>query len=134
MICKVWNPRLTPLVVADTPVMNNMRKIPMRRETIKALEVRRNTVMGEQRRKSTMQTLGANNEFNRNKGRHRNSATITGNVERIYSPNGSSISKTNEGYEMSSDDDRSTRNSVRISTQPPLPQQQPASDLRNSQM
>lgn len=34
----------------------------MRRETIKALEVRRNSVMAE-RRKSQMQTLGANNEY-----------------------------------------------------------------------
>lgn len=34
----------------------------MRRETIKALEIRRNSVMAE-RRKSNMQTLGANNEY-----------------------------------------------------------------------
>lgn len=101
----------------DTPVMSNMRKIPMRRETIKALEVRRNTVMGEARRRSTMRTLGANNEFNRNKNRHRNTATVIGNtVERIYSPNGSAAGAApNEGYEMSSDEERSnvTRNSVR---------------------
>lgn len=101
-----------------------MRKIPMRRETIKALEVRRNTVMGEARRRSTMQTLGANNEFNRNKNKHRNSTTIlgAGNVERIYSPNGSTVGAppvnatgVNEGYEISSDEERSTatRNSVR---------------------
>lgn len=110
--------------------MSNMRKIPMRRETIKALEVRRNTVMGEARRKSTMQTLGANNEFNKNKNKHRNSTTIlgAGTVERIYSPNGSTVGgagvvasqqqgPVNEGYEMSSDEDRSTttttRNSIR---------------------
>lgn len=34
----------------------------MRRETIRALEVRKNSVMAE-RRKSNMQTLGANNEY-----------------------------------------------------------------------
>lgn len=34
----------------------------MRRETIRALEVRKNSVMAE-RRKSQMQTLGANNEY-----------------------------------------------------------------------
>lgn len=34
----------------------------MRRETIRALEVRKNSVMAE-RRKSHMQTLGANNEY-----------------------------------------------------------------------
>ena len=96
--------------------MSNIRKIPMRRETIKALEVRRNTVMGEARRKSTMQTLGANNEFNRNKNRHRNSTTVTGNIEKIYAPSNNSSAKNNEGYEMNSDEDRSTRTSVRIQT------------------
>lgn len=34
----------------------------MRAETIRALEVRKNSVMAE-RRKSQMQTLGANNEY-----------------------------------------------------------------------
>lgn len=34
----------------------------MRRETIRALEVRKNSVMAE-RRKSQMQTLGASNEY-----------------------------------------------------------------------
>lgn len=43
-----------------TPVLN--RKISMRRETIKALETRRNSIMAE-KRKSQMQTLGANNEY-----------------------------------------------------------------------
>ena len=123
--------------------MSNMRKIPMRRETIKALEVRRNTVMGEARKRSTMQTLGANNEFNRNKNRHRNSTTIVGgNVERIYSPNGSSASNhngaagpVNEGYEISSDEELSTttttRNSIRAH---PTGVQPVVVDVRNSQM
>ena len=116
--------------------MNNMRKIPMRRETIKALEVRRNTVMGEARRRSTMQTLGANNEFNRNKNRHRTTAAIVGNtVERIYSPNGSAAGAApNEGYEMSSDEERSnvTRSSVRHTQ--PTPQPVVVAEVRNSQM
>lgn len=43
-----------------TPVLN--RKMTLRRETLKALETRRNSVMAE-RRKSQMQTLGANNEY-----------------------------------------------------------------------
>lgn len=34
----------------------------MRRETIKALEVRKNSVMAE-KRKTAMQTLGAKNEY-----------------------------------------------------------------------
>ncbi|KAL1514128.1 hypothetical protein ABEB36_003439 [Hypothenemus hampei] len=43
-----------------TPVLS--RRMTMRRETMKALEVRVNSVMAE-RRKSNMQTLGAKNEF-----------------------------------------------------------------------
>lgn len=108
-----------------------MRKIPMRRETIKALEVRRNTVMGEARRRSTMRTLGANNEFNRNKNRHRNGAAISGNIEQIYSP---SVVKTNEGYEMSSDEEKSiAQNSVRMQTQQ-LPAPVSAATAANSQL
>ncbi|CAG0901858.1 unnamed protein product, partial [Darwinula stevensoni] len=42
-----------------TPILSNMRKLSMRRETIKALEVRRNTVMGERAEKKKMETLGA---------------------------------------------------------------------------
>lgn len=43
-----------------TPILT--RQMTMRRETIRALEVRKNSVMAE-RRKSQMQTLGANNEY-----------------------------------------------------------------------
>ncbi|XP_077301033.1 hyaluronan synthase-like protein kkv isoform X2 [Arctopsyche grandis] len=43
-----------------TPILN--RKLTMRRETIKALETRRNSLMAE-KRKSHMQTLGASNEY-----------------------------------------------------------------------
>ncbi|XP_068230902.1 chitin synthase chs-2-like [Palaemon carinicauda] len=43
---------------AETPVLGNMRRLSMRRETIKALAERRETVVQE-RRQSKMQTLGA---------------------------------------------------------------------------
>lgn len=45
---------------AGTPILD--RRMTMRQETIRALEVRKNSVMAE-RRKSQMQTLGANNEY-----------------------------------------------------------------------
>lgn len=45
---------------ANTPILT--RRMTMRAETIRALEVRKNSVMAE-RRKSQMQTLGANNEY-----------------------------------------------------------------------
>lgn len=47
-------------LVSGTPILT--RRMTMRRETIRALEVRKNSVMAE-RRKSAMQTLGANNEY-----------------------------------------------------------------------
>lgn len=46
--------------IVGTPILT--RRMTMRRETIRALEVRKNSVMAE-RRKSNMQTLGANNEY-----------------------------------------------------------------------
>lgn len=52
--------KLFKIVPKGTPVLN--RKMTLRRETLKALETRRNSVMAE-RRKSQMQTLGANNEY-----------------------------------------------------------------------
>ncbi|XP_074029888.1 hyaluronan synthase-like protein kkv isoform X2 [Leptinotarsa decemlineata] len=52
-----------------SPVLS--RRMTMRRETMKALEVRINSVMAE-RRKSHMQTLGAKNEFNTNNNVQRN--------------------------------------------------------------
>lgn len=48
------------LFILGTPILT--RRMTMRRETIRALEVRKNSVMAE-RRKSQMQTLGANNEY-----------------------------------------------------------------------
>lgn len=45
---------------SGTPILT--RRMTMRRETIRALEVRKNSVMAE-RRKSQMQTLGANNDY-----------------------------------------------------------------------
>lgn len=47
-------------LILGTPILT--RRMTMRRETIRALEVRKNSVMAE-RRKSQMQTLGANNEY-----------------------------------------------------------------------
>lgn len=43
-----------------TPIL--ARQMTMRRETIRALEVRKNSIMAE-RKKSQMQTLGAHNEY-----------------------------------------------------------------------
>nr|AKR54211.1 chitin synthase 1 variant b [Helicoverpa armigera] len=99
-----------------TPVLN--RKMTLRRETLKALETRRNSVMAE-RRKSQMQTLGANNEYgvtgmlNNNHGvvpRHRTS-TANISVEDVFGePNGGQV---NRGYETTLGDE-DDNNSMRL--------------------
>ena len=59
--------------------------MPMRRETLKALEQRRDHVANE-RKQSKMLTLGASNPVNNNKDKHRTSAKITGEtVGKIFS-------------------------------------------------
>lgn len=55
------------IIDADTPVLG--RKLTMRREVREALEVRRKSLQAE-RRKSQMQTLGANNGFVNNINRN----------------------------------------------------------------
>lgn len=48
------------IFIVGTPLLT--RQMTMRRETIRALEVRKNSIMAE-RNKSAMQTLGANNDY-----------------------------------------------------------------------
>ncbi|CAH2066872.1 unnamed protein product, partial [Iphiclides podalirius] len=99
-----------------TPVLN--RKMTLRRETLKALETRRNSVMAE-RRKSQMQTLGANNEYgvtgmlNNNHGvvpRHRTSTANISVKDVFAEPNGGQV---NRAYETSLGDDDDI-NSMRL--------------------
>lgn len=97
-----------------TPVLN--RKMTLRRETLKALETRRNSVMAE-RRKSQMQTLGANNEYgvtgmlNNNVGPRHRASNANISVKDVFSePNGGQI---NRAYEASLGDDDDS-NSMRL--------------------
>ncbi|XP_053606189.1 chitin synthase chs-2 isoform X2 [Plodia interpunctella] len=98
-----------------TPVLN--RKMTLRRETLKALETRRNSVMAE-RRKSQMQTLGANNEYgvtgklNNNIAvpRHRTSNANISVKDVFAEPNGGQI---NRGYETAIGDEEEA-NSMRL--------------------
>ncbi|XP_026324913.1 chitin synthase chs-2 isoform X3 [Hyposmocoma kahamanoa] len=101
-----------------TPVLN--RKMTLRRETLKALETRRNSVMAE-RRKSQMQTLGANNEYgvtgmlNNNHGapRHRTSTANISVKDVFAEPNGGQV---NRAYETSLGDE--DENSMRLQPRP----------------
>ncbi|KAK9707881.1 hypothetical protein QE152_g27556 [Popillia japonica] len=66
-----------------TPILS--RRLTMRRETMKALEVRINSVMAE-RKKSHMQTLGAKNEFGNNNvtRNHRNSVASSIPAKEVF--------------------------------------------------
>jgi chitin synthase len=91
-------------VYSGTPVLG--RKLTLRKETIKALEVRRNSVMAE-RRKSQMKTLGAHNGLSVGSNNSRGHRSSTAGV--FDRPLGGQV---NRGYE--SEDDLDTRNSVRL--------------------
>ena len=74
----------------ETPILG--AKLPMRRETLKAIEVARDqliTNLHNERKGSKMQTLGASNPHNNNKEKHRNNTRITGDtIDQVFQPNG----------------------------------------------
>ncbi|KAM7362637.1 hyaluronan synthase-like protein kkv isoform 1-T3 [Cochliomyia hominivorax] len=119
----------------STPILT--RRLTMRAETIRALEVRKNSVMAE-RRKSAMQTLGAKNEYgigavstlnnnggipNVRSGRVSNAGINIKDVfnvnggpgEQIYGSNGGGT--INQGYEHVNEEDDG--NSLRLTTRNP---------------
>nr|USH46112.1 chitin synthase chs-2 [Androctonus crassicauda] len=80
-----------------TPVLGALNRMDRRKETLRALEVRRNTVMGNQ---SKMQTLGAKNEFN---SRNRTRPNMR-RIDQMF-PNGAVESYTNNALDVSSDEE-----------------------------
>lgn len=114
---------------AGNPLLT--RQFSMRRETIRALEHRKNSVMAE-KRKSQMQTLGANNDYGVTQPTLGRPArpSLAGSVvnikdvfdinggagSQIYGSNGGQIYGTtgalNQGYEHVIEDDE--RNSIRL--------------------
>ncbi|XP_055676574.1 chitin synthase chs-2 isoform X1 [Lutzomyia longipalpis] len=112
-----------------TPILT--RRLTMRRETIRALEVRKNSIMAE-RRKSQMQTLGANNEYgitttttmNNNLGvppvRNLRTSNAGINVKDVFDANGgpaqaiygTTTGQVNQAYEPVIDEE--DRNSLRL--------------------
>ena len=67
-------PEFLTIFFAETPILG--AKLPMRRETLKAIEVARDNLISnlqnERKGGSKMQTLGASNPHNNNKEKHRN--------------------------------------------------------------
>ncbi|XP_037922524.1 chitin synthase chs-2 isoform X1 [Hermetia illucens] len=100
-----------------TPILT--RRLTMRRETIRALEVRKNSVMAE-RRKSQMKTLGANNEYgisavnminnNVNAPPRKPRTSNAGiNIKDVFNTNGTVGGQINQGYEhVAEEDDRNS--------------------------
>uniref|UniRef100_A0A1B0DF64 Uncharacterized protein n=1 Tax=Phlebotomus papatasi TaxID=29031 RepID=A0A1B0DF64_PHLPP len=115
--------------ITGTPILT--RRLTMRRETIRALEVRKNSIMAE-RRKSQMQTLGANNEYgittsnnmNNNLGvpppRNHRTSNAGINVKELFDVNGgpaqpiygTTTGQVNQAYEPVIDEE--DRNSLRL--------------------
>merc|ERR1719215_2420262 len=98
---------------SQTPILGG--KHPMRRETIKAIEVAREQLisnMQQERKGSKMQTLGASNPHNNNKEKHRNNTRITGDtIDQVFQPNGGIENPAFDVPSSNTDDESSTRNS-----------------------
>ncbi|KAL7036514.1 hypothetical protein ACKWTF_008831 [Chironomus riparius] len=107
-----------------TPILT--RRMTMRAETIRALEVRKNSVMAE-KRKSQMQTLGANNEYGIT-GNHNNNLQLPSrpvrssnagmSVKELFNANGAAnhtiygaTGAVNQAYEHVEEEDG---NSIRL--------------------
>jgi len=108
------------LNVNQTPILG--AKLPMRRETLKAIEqqARDNLISNynhnhnDRKGGSKMQTLGASNPHNNNKDKHRGNTRITGDtVERVFTPNGGLDNQGFDAPSSNTDDEASstTRNS-----------------------
>lgn len=95
----------------------------MKRETMKALETRRNSVMAE-RRKSQMQTLGANHDYvglNNNGGfpgrNHRSSTTSS--IRDMFNNTAGGGGVINNAYEGTISEDEMERNSMQLENRQP---------------
>ncbi|XP_054721541.1 LOW QUALITY PROTEIN: chitin synthase chs-2-like [Uloborus diversus] len=93
----------------STPVLSGLHRLGRSRETLRALELRRNNVFGNN---SKMETLGAKNEFN---GRNKNIRPKNGDVRRVdkifHNQNGGlDPGFGNKAYDGSSDEETGGRN------------------------
>jgi len=102
----------TPILGAKLP--------PMRRETMKAIEVARDHLISnynQERKGSKMQTLGASNPHNNNKEKHRNNTRITGDtIDQVFQPNGGIENPAFDVPSSNTDDESSTTRNSTTST------------------
>merc|ERR1711902_294541 len=103
---------------SQTPILG--AKLPMRRETMKAIEVAREQLisnMQQERKGSKMQTLGASNPHNNNKEKHRNNTRITGDtIDQVFQPNGGIENPAFDVPSSNTDDESSTTRNSTTST------------------
>eukprot|EP00092_Neocalanus_flemingeri_P023256 GFUD01025217.1.p1 GENE.GFUD01025217.1~~GFUD01025217.1.p1 ORF type:complete len:1610 (-),score=293.97 GFUD01025217.1:361-5190(-) len=97
--------------INQTPILG--AKLPMRRETLKAIEQARDNLISnlhsERKGGSKMQTLGASNPHNNNKDKHRGNTRITGDtVERVFTPNGGLDNQGFDAPSSNTDDEASS--------------------------
>jgi len=100
----------------QTPILG--AKLPMRRETLKAIEHARENLISnlhsDRKGGSKMQTLGASNPHNNNKDKHRGNTRITGDtVERVFTPNGGIDNQGFDGPSSNTDDDGGSSSTTR---------------------
>merc|ERR1719410_1919326 len=102
----------TPILGAKLP--------PMRRETMKAIEVARDHLISnynQERKGYKMQTLGASNPHNNNKEKHRNNTRITGDtIDQVFQPNGGIENPAFDVPSSNTDDESSTTRNSTTST------------------
>jgi len=105
---------MKPSNINQTPILG--AKLPMRRETLKAIEHARDNLISERKGQSKMQTLGASNPHNNNKDKHRGNTRLTEDtVEKVFQNNGGIDNQGFDGPSSNTDDEASstTRGSTR---------------------
>lgn len=91
---------------SQTPILG--ARLPMRRETMKAIEHARDQLISE-RKQSKMQTLGASNPYNNNKDKHRKNTRLDSDtVDRVFTPNGGLDNQAFDGPGSSNTDDEAS--------------------------
>merc|ERR1719481_2273421 len=89
---------------SQTPILG--AKLPMRRETLKAIEHARDNLISERKGQSKMQTLGASNPHNNNKDKHRGTTRLTEDtVVNVFQQNGGVENQGFDGHGGSSNTD-----------------------------
>lgn len=96
--------------VLATPVLSGLHRLGRNRETLRALELRRNTVLGNNQ--SKMETLGAKNDFNVRNRNNRNKSSDSRRIDTIFNGQNGILDPgySNKAFDGSSDEETGGRN------------------------